>query len=149
MKKYLVELYIQGTYISMIECDDGSFYEEDCPKFTEIKLPGTENLDTDALTLFVQENLKAIWDGELDNQEHFSSYKIIKIDGPSGAFYSEDGMSMSSITVVLEIETDEDVDNLDFDDFFHAIVFELTSKDIKFTFTRYDEYSSEIMEADT
>jgi len=56
---------------------------------------------------------------------------------------------MRSIAVVLEIETDEDVDNLDFDDFFHAIVFELTSKDIKFTFTRYDEYSSEILELST
>ena len=149
MTKHLIELFIQGTYLSMIECDDGSLYEEDCPEFTETKLPGTENLDTDALTLFVQENLKAIWDGELDNPEHFSSYKIIKIDGPSGAFYSENGMSMRSIAVVLEIETDEDVDNLDFDDFFHAIVFELTSKDIKFTFTRYDEYFSEVIEADT
>ena len=149
MIKYLVELYIQGTYLSMIECDDGSFYEEDCPKFTEIKLPGTENLDTDALTLFVQKNIKAIWDGELDNPEHFSSYKVIKIDGPSGAFYSEDGMSMRSIAVILEIETGEDVDDLDFDDFFHAIVFELTSENIKFTFTRYDEYSSEIIEAVT
>ena len=149
MKKYLVELYIQGTYLSIIECDDGSFYEEDCPKFTEIKLPGTENLDTDALTLFVQKNIKAIWDGELDNPEHFSSYKVIKIDGPSGAFYSEDGMSMRSIAVILEIETGEDIDDLDFDDFFHAIVFELTSENIKFTFTRYDEYSSEIIEAVT
>ena len=149
MTKHLVELFIEGTYLTMIECDDGSLYEEDCPEFTETKLPGTENLDTDALTVFVQENLKATWDGELDNPEHFSSYKVIKIDGPSGAFYSEDGMSMRSISVIIEIETREDVDDLDFDDFFHSIVFELTSKNIKFTFTRYDEYSSEIIEAGT
>ena len=56
---------------------------------------------------------------------------------------------MRSISVIIEIETGEDVDDLDFDDFFHSIVFELTSKNIKFTFTRYDEYSSEIIEAGT
>ena len=57
MTIHLVELFIKGTYLSMIECDDGSFYEEDCSEFTEIKLPDTENLDTEALTLFVQKNL--------------------------------------------------------------------------------------------
>ena len=64
----------------MIECDDGSFYEEDCSEFTEIKLPDTENLDTEALTLFVQKNLKVTWDGELDNPGHFCSYVVKKID---------------------------------------------------------------------
>ena len=51
MTIHLVELFIKGTYLSMIECDDGSLYEEDCSEFTEIKLPDTENLDTEALTL--------------------------------------------------------------------------------------------------
>ena len=144
MTIHLVELFIKGTYLSMIECDDGSLYEEDCSEFTEIKLPDTENLDTEALTLFVQKNLKVIWDGELDNPDHFCSYKVKKIDGPTGVFYSEDGMSMRSISIILEIETNEDINNLDFDDFFHSIVLELTSKDIKFIFTRYDEYSSQL-----
>mgnify|MGYP000642430527 CR=1 FL=1 len=45
-----------------------------------------------------------------------------------------------------EIETKEDVDELDFDDFFHAIVFELVSENMTFTFTRFDNYSSEIIE---
>ncbi len=144
MTIHLVELFIKGTYLSIIECDDGSLYEEDCSEFTEIKLPDTENLDTEALTLFVQKNLKVIWDGELDNPDHFCSYKVKKIDGPTGVFYSEDGMSMRSISIILEIETNEDINNLDFDDFFHSIVLELTSKDIKFIFTRYDEYSSQL-----
>ena len=144
MTTHHVELFIKGTYLSIIECDDGSFYEEDCSEFTEIKLPDTENLDTEALTLFVQKNLKVLWDGELDNPDHFCSYKVKKIDGPTGVFYSEDGMSMRSISIILEIETDENINNLDFDDFFHLIVLELTSKDIKFIFTRYDEYSSQL-----
>ena len=144
MTIHLVELFIKGTYLSMIECDDGSLYEEDCSEFTEIKLPDTENLDTEALTLFVQKNLKVIWDGELDNPDHFCSYKVKKIDGPTGVFYSEDGMSMRSISIILEIETNENINILDFDDFFHSIVLELSSKDIKFTFTRYDEYSSQL-----
>ena len=144
MTTHLVELFIKGTYLSIIECDDGSFYEEDCSEFTEIKLPDTENLDTEALTLFVQKNLKVVWDGELDNPDHFCSYKVKKIDGPTGVFYSEDGMSMRSISIILEIETNENINNLDFDDFFHPIVLELTSKDIKFIFTRYDEYSSQL-----
>tara|TARA_B100001059_G_C17651308_1_gene484596 strand:+ start:422 stop:862 length:441 start_codon:yes stop_codon:yes gene_type:complete len=139
-----VELFIKGTYLSIIECDDGSFYEEDCSEFTEIKLPDTENLDTEALTLFVQKNLKVLWDGELDNPDHFCSYKVKKIDGPTGVFYSEDGMSMRDISIILKIETNENINNLDFDDFFHLIVLELTSKDIKFIFTRYDEYSSQL-----
>jgi hypothetical protein len=141
---HLVELFIKGTYLSIIECDDGSFYEEDCSEFTEIKLPDTENLDTEALTLFVQKNLKVVWDGELDNPDHFCSYKVKKIDGPTGVFYSEDGMSMRAISIILEIEANENINNLDFDDFFHPIVLELTSKDIKFIFTRYDEYSSQL-----
>jgi len=145
MAKHEIELYIKGTYLSMIECDDGSLYEEDCPEFTSTKLPGTENFDTEALTTFVQNNIKAIWDGELDNPEHFTSYKIKKIDGPSGAFY-EDGMNLRSIAVIIEIETEEDVDELDFDDFFHAIVFELVSENMTFTFTRFDNYSTEIIE---
>ena len=144
MTTHHVELFIKGTYLSIIECDDGSFYEEDCSEFTEIKLPDTENLDTEALTLFVQKNLKVIWDGELDNPDHFCSYKVKKIDGPTGVFYSEDGMSMRSISIILEIETNENINILDFDDFFHSIVLELSSKDIKFTFTRYDEYSSQL-----
>ena len=144
MTIHLVELFIKGTYLSMIECDDGSFYEEDCSEFTEIKLPDTENLDTEALTLFVQKNLKVVWDGELDNPDHFCSYKVKKIDGPTGVFYSEDGMSMRSISIILEIETNKNINNLDFDDFFHSIVFEIISKDIKFIFTRYDEYSSQL-----
>ena len=104
-----------------------------------------KNFDTEALTTFVQNNIKAIWDGELDNPEHFSSYEIKKIDGPSGAFY-EDGMNLRSIAVIVEIETEENVDELDFDDFFHAIVFELVSENMTFTFTRFDNYSSEILE---
>jgi hypothetical protein len=144
MTIHLVELFIKGTYLSMIECDDESFYEEDCSEFTEIKLPDTENLDTEALTLFVQKNLKVTWDGELDNPGHFCSYVVKKIDGPTGVFYSEDGMSMRSISIILEIETNENINNLDFDDFFHSIVFEIISKDIKFIFTRYDEYSSQL-----
>ena len=144
MTIHLVELFIKGTYLSIIECGDGSLYEEDCSEFTKIKLPDTENLDTEALTLFVQKNLKVIWDGELDNPDHFCSYKVKKIDGPTGVFYSEDGMSMRSISIILEIETNENINNLDFDDFFHSIVLELTSKDIKFIFTRYDEYSSQL-----
>ena len=94
MTIHLVELFIKGTYLSMIECDDGSFYEEDCSEFTEIKLPDTENLDTEALTLFVQKNLKVTWDGELDNPGHFCSYVVKKIDGPTGVFYSEDRKSV-------------------------------------------------------
>ncbi len=144
MTTHHVELFIKGTYLSIIECDDGSFYEEDCSEFTEIKLPDTENLDTEALTLFVQKNLKVLWDGELDNPDHFCSYKVKKIDGPTGVFYSEDGMSMRDISIILKIETNENINNLDFDDFFHLIVLELTSKDIKFIFTRYDEYSSQL-----
>lgn len=145
MAKHEVELNIDETYLSMIECDDGTLYEDDCPEFTITKLPGTESFDTEALTTFVQKNIKAIWDGELDNPEHFSSYEIKKIDGPSGAFY-EDGMNLRSIAVIIEIETAEDVDELDFDDFFHAIAFELVSENLTFTFTRFDNYSSDLVE---
>ena len=53
---------------------------------------------------------------------------------------------MRSIAVIVEIETEENVDELDFDDFFHAIVFELVSENMTFTFTRFDNYSSEILE---
>ena len=109
MAKHEVELNIKGTYFSMIECNDGSLYEEDCPEFTNTKLPGTENFNTEALTTFVQKNIKAIWDGQLDNPEHFSSYEVKKIDGPSGAFY-EDGMNLRSIAVIIEIETEENVE---------------------------------------
>ena len=38
----------------------------------------------------------------------------------------------------------QNINNLDFDDFFHSIELEIISKDIKFTFTRYDEYSSQL-----
>jgi hypothetical protein len=55
-------------------------------------------------------------------------------------------MNLRSIAVIIEIETEEDVDELDFDDFFHAIVFELVSENMTFTFTRFDNYSSEILE---
>ena len=41
MAKHEVELHIKGTYLSMIECDDGSLYEEDCQEFSSTKLPGT------------------------------------------------------------------------------------------------------------
>ena len=45
-----------------------------------------------------------------------------------------------------DIAEDLTLDELDFDDFFHAIVFELVSENMTFTFTRFDNYSSEIIE---
>jgi len=45
-----------------------------------------------------------------------------------------------------DIAEDLTLDELDFDDFFHAILFELVSENMTFTFTRFDNYSSEIIE---
>lgn len=146
MNSFDVILQIKSIFASTIEKDDGSFYDESSPEFSHLRLPGTGSLDDESLTLHVQENLKLSFDGTLDSPENVSSYVVKKVEGPSSAFYTDAGMNMRSISVTIEVETKEDFDEIDFDDFFHVIVFELALGGLTFTFTRFDNYYSEVVE---
>ena len=146
MQKLILELFFDGIYATEIEDENGNFFSNFDEDFGSIKLDGTDALSDDALMKYVRENLKIIFDGALDNAERFNSYAIKNFDGPSSAHYTESGLSLGSLSLFLEVETtNDDTDEIDFDDFFHIVVFQLVSSKMTMSFTEFEGYYSNIL----
>lgn len=146
MPKVEIELFFDGIFATEIEDEKGNFFSNFDEDFESIKLNGTESLSDDALLKHVKENLKIIFDGTLDNAEHFKSYDIRNFDGPSSAHYTDRGLSLGSLSLFLEVETmHDDTDEIDFDDFFHIVVFQLANSTMTISFTEFEGYYSNIL----
>jgi len=144
MTKIEIELSFKGIFATEIEDGEGNYFSNFDEDFATHRLKGTETLNSDELTQFVKDNLKAIWDGSLDNPQHFKSYNITKMEGPSLASYDV-GLNLRSVSLFLDVEiTTEDPDEVDFDDLFHAIVFELSDGDMTIKMTEFESYSSTV-----
>ena len=144
MTKIEIELSFKGIFATEIEDGEGNYFSNFDEDFATHRLKGTETLNSDELTQFVKDNLKAIWDGSLDNPQHFKSYNITKMEGPSLASYDV-GLNLRSVSLFLDVEiTPEDPDEVDFDDLFHAIVFELSDGDMTIKMTEFESYSSTV-----
>jgi len=145
MTKIEIELSFKGIFATEIEDGEGNYFSNFDEDFATHRLKGTETLNSDELTQFVKDNLKAIWDGSLDNPQHFKSYNITKMEGPSLASYDV-GLNLRSVSLFLDVEiTTEDPDEVDFDDLFHAIVFELSDGDMTIKMTEFESYSANIL----
>jgi len=145
MTKLEIELSFKGIFATEIEDGEGNYFSNFDEDFATHRLKGTETLNSDELTQFVKDNLKAIWDGSLDNPQHFKSYNITKMEGPSLASYDV-GLNLRSVSLFLDVEiTTEDPDEVDFDDLFHAIVFELSDGDMTIMMTEFESYSANIL----
>ena len=145
MTKLEIELSFKGIFATEIEDGEGNYFSNFDEDFATHRLKGTETLNSDELTQFVKDNLKAIWDGSLDNPQHFKSYNITKMEGPSLASYDV-GLNLRSVSLFLDVEiTTEDPDEVDFDDLFHAIVFELSDGDMTIKMTEFESYSANIL----
>ena len=146
MSKVEIGLFFDGIYATEIEDQNGNFFSNFDDDFGSIKLSGTETLSDEALVKYVSENLKIIFDGTLDNAEHFKSYAVRSFDGPLGAHYTESGLSLGSLSLFLEVETThDDTDEIDFDDFFHIVVFQLIRNNMTISFTEFEGYHSNIL----
>ena len=144
MTKVEIELSFKGIFATEIEDGEGNYFSNFDEDFATHRLKGTETSNSDELTQFVKDNLKAIWDGSLDNPQHFKSYNITKMEGPSLASYDV-GLNLRSVSLFLDVEiTTEDPDEVDFDDLFHAIVFELSDGDMTIKMTEFESYSSTV-----
>jgi len=145
MTKIEIELSFKGIFATEIEDGEGNYFSNFDEDFATHRLKGTETLNSDELTQFVKDNLKAIWDGSLDNPQHFKSYNITKMEGPSLASYDV-GLNLRSVSLFLDVEiTTDDPDEVDFDDLFHAIVFELSDGDMTIKMTEFESYSANIL----
>ena len=145
MTKIEIELSFKGIFATEIEDGEGNYFSNFDEDFATHRLKGTETLNSDELTQFVKDNLKAIWDGSLDNPQHFKSYNITKMEGPSLASYDV-GLNLRSVSLFLDVEiTTDDPDEVDFDDLFHAIVFELSDGDMTIMMTEFESYSANIL----
>lgn len=145
MTKVEIELSFKGIFATEIEDGEGNYYSNFDEDFASHRLKGTETLSSDELTQFVKENLKVIWDGSLDNPDHFKSYIITKVQGPSFASYDM-GLNLRSLSLFLDVEiTPDDPDDMDFDDLFHAVVFEVSDGDMTIMFTEFESYHSNIL----
>jgi len=145
MTKIEIELSFKGIFATEIEDGEGNYFSNFDEDFATHRLKGTETLNSDELTQFVKDNLKAIWDGSLDNPQHFKSYNITKMEGPSLASYDV-GLNLRSVSLFLDVEiTTEDPDEVDFDDLFHAIVFELSDGDMTIKMTEFESFSANIL----
>lgn len=145
MTKLEIELSFDGIFATEIEDGEGNYFSNFDEDFASHRLKGTETLKSEALTQFVKENLKVIWDGSLDNPDHFKSYTVTKVEGPYFATYDV-GLNLSSLSIFLDVEiTLDDPDEVDFDDLFHAVVFELSDGNITITFTEFEGYSANVL----
>jgi len=146
MSKVEIGLFFDGIYATEIEDQNGNFFSNFDDDFGSIKLTGTETLSDEALVKYVSENLKIIFDGTLDNAEHFKSYAVRNFDGPLSAHYTESGLSLGSLSLFLEVETThDDTDEIDFDDFFHIVVFQLVRNNMTISCTEFEGYHSNIL----
>ena len=144
MNNFEIELFFDGIYATEIEDENGNFFSNFDEDFASHKLKGTETLKSEELTQFVKENLKVIWDGSLDNPDHFKSYAVTKVEGPSFASYDV-GLNLRSLSILLDVEiTLDDPDEVDFDDLFHAVVFELSDGNMTIMFTEFEGYISTV-----
>jgi len=140
-----VKLFFEGVFATEIEDGEGNFFSDFDEDFGTHRLKGTENLNQDELTKFVKDNLKVVFDGEFDNPDDFKSYRVKEVDGPSGASY-DGAMHFDSLSVILEVEiASEDPTQIDFDDLFHAIVFQLSDGSMTVTFTEFQGYHSQLI----
>ena len=145
MTKLEIELSFKGIFATEIEDGEGNYFSNFDEDFATHRLKGTETLNSDELAQFVKDNLKVIWDGSLDNPQHFKSYIITKMEGPSFASYDV-GLNLRSVSLFLDVEiTTDDPDEVDFDDLFHAIVFELSDGDMTIMMTEFESYSANIL----
>lgn len=145
MTKLEIELSFDGIFATEIEDGEGNYFSNFDEDFASHRLKGTETLKSEALTQFVKENLKVIWDGSLDNPDHFKSYIVTKVEGPYFATYDV-GLNLSSLSIFLDVEiTLDDPDEVDFDDLFHAVVFELSDGNMTITFTEFEGYSANVL----
>ena len=145
MTKVEIELFFKGIFATEIEDGEGNYFSNFDEDFTIHRLKGTETLDPDELTQFIKDNLKVIWDGSLDNPQHFKSYNITKMVGPAFASYDV-GLNLKSVSLFLDVEiTTDDPDEVDFDDLFHVIIFELSDGDTTITLTEFESYSANIL----
>lgn len=143
-----IELFFKGIYASDIEDENGNFFSNFDEDFGSIKLNGTDALSDDELVKHVRENLNIIFDGTLDNAENFKSYAIKNFDGPSSAHYTESGLSLGSLSLFLEVETTQDDTNeIDFDDFFHIVMFQIAGSKMTISLTEFEGYYSNILTA--
>jgi len=140
-----VELFFEGVFATEIEDGDGNLFSDFDEDFGDHRLKGTEKLNQDELTKFVKDNLKVVFDGELDNPDDFKSYEVKNVDGPSSAQY-DGAMHFGSLSIILEVEiSSEDPTQIDFDDLFHAIIFQLTDGSMTITFTEFQGYHSQLI----
>lgn len=80
--------FFDGIYATKITDENGSFFSNFDEDFGSIKVNGTDALSDDALVKYVKENLNIIFEGTLDNAEHFKSYVVRNFDGPSSSHYT-------------------------------------------------------------
>ena len=145
MTKLEIELSFEGIFATEIEDGEGNYFSNFDEDFASHRLKGTETLKSEELTQFVKENLKVIWDGSLDNPDHFKSYAVTKVEGPSFASYDV-GLNLRSLSILLDVEiTLDDPDEVDFDDLFHAVVFELSDGNMTIMFTEFEGYSANVL----
>ena len=145
MRNFEVELSLKGVRATEIEDASGNHFDNSEDDFEMHRLERTDNLDAESLTKFVKDKLEVIWDGTLDNPEHFKSLEIIKVEGPMFASY-DGGLNLSDISILLNVEVmHDDPDDIDFDDLFHALVFRLSSGGITITLTEFESYYAQVM----
>ena len=145
MPQIEVELTFEAVIATEIEDAEGNYFDNSEDDFETHRLKGTEDLDADTLTQFVKENLEVVFDGTLDSPDHFKSYEVFKVEGPSFASY-DGGFNISDLSVYLNVEIAlDDPDDVDFDDLFHAIVFQLSDGEMTITFTEFESYGSNVL----
>ena len=141
---HIVSLTFGGAQATSIEGEENPLIE-DLDGISEFRFLDTGSMRPSILCNWVKNRINIVFDGDLDNPDHFSSIKAIGIYGPTYADYGYGGLILSNLSIYLEVRTPkEDLDEDMIDDLFHLVALQVRDGSTCARYKTFIEYYGEI-----
>lgn len=144
MTTYSVCLDIGIMEPKYIETVDGDWLEE-YEEIENFELKGVPLDDEEALAKFCAQNLKIIFDGDLDEPDNFTVIKAVELVGPKFAKI-EASIILTDLSVYFHVEGKAGLSEEDFEDIFHLIEPTLSTESFSIAYGDFSDYSTSFEE---
>ena len=145
MTTYSVCLDIGIMEPKYIETADGDWLEE-YEEIENFELKGVPLDDEEELAKFCAQNLKIIFDGDLDEPDNFTVIKAVELVGPKFAKI-EASIILTDLSLYFHIEGKAGLSEEDFEDIFHLIEPTLSTEGFSIAYGDFSDYSTSVEEA--
>ena len=150
MEEQIVELTFGVCYPGMLE-DDDELLLEPGDGIESFKFPGTDEMDPEKLSSWVERRVLCELDGDLDDPEVFENILIHGIAkfGTNDAHYDDDrGLVLNDINVYLKVTPAQDQELTEevLDDLFHAVVIKVNESPFIMSFTEFEDYGALVVD---